>query len=262
MNEKPRPDSMLAQAAIALGLLFCIAGIAHTTVINARSASAQARRPVDSDQPEPLLCRPAGQGPFATVIWNHGLVSDRSTFTNAQRGWKNICEALAAEGYLGYIPIRRFVVNLGPADLGREADELAKVVSRVIAMPGVDRAKVALMGHSRGGTLALMVAVRRKDLAAVVLTAPAHIPPRFLGDTLERVRSMQGPVLLMVENGDELGGLAAVGDIDAELKRRKNDDHRTIRYDRGGGHFLFIKKDYWWDDFTAFLDEKLRKPEH
>ena len=48
--------------------------------------------------------------------------------------------------------------------------------------------------------------------------------------------------------------------IDAELKRRKKDDHRTIRYDRGGGHFLFIKKDYWWDDFAAFLDEKLRKP--
>ena len=225
-----------------------------------RSASAQAPAAADADHPEPLLCKPAGQGPFAVVIWNHGLVTDRATFANAQRGWKNMCEALAAEGYLAYVPIRRFVANLGPAELGGEADELARVVGRVIAMPDVDRARVVLMGHSRGGTLALMVAVRRKDLAAVVLTAPARIPPRFLGGTLERVRSMQSPVLLMVENGDELGSLAAVRDIDTELRRRKNDDHRTIRYDRGGGHFLFIKKDYWWDDLKTFLEEKLRKP--
>src|SRR5438128_2674740 len=99
----------------------------------------------------------------------------------------------------------------------------------------IDALAVLRPGIKTAAGLALMVAVRRKDLAAVVLTAPARIPPRFLGDTLERVRSMQSPVLLMVENGDELGGLAAVQDIDGELGRRKRDDHRTIRYDRGGG---------------------------
>jgi len=249
--------SVLAVLRHGLSAVACLAFIVAFSFVD-RSASAQAPGAVNSDQPEPLLCRPAGQGPFATVIWNHGLVSDRSTFTNAQRGWRNMCEAFAADGYLAYIPIRRFIANLGPADVRREADDLAQVVSRVIEMPGIDRARVVLMGHSRGATLALMVAVRRKDLAAVVLTAPARIPPRFLGDTMVRVRSMQSPVLLMVENGDELGGLAAVQDIDTELKRRRNDDHRTIRYDRGGGHFLFVRKDYWWDDFKTFLDEKLK----
>jgi dienelactone hydrolase len=136
-----------------------------------------------------------------------------------------------------------------------EADEISKAVNTVIAMPDVDRARVAIMGHSRGATLALMVAVKRRDLAAVILTAPAPIPPKFMGDTIDRVRSMPAPVLLMVENGDELGGLEATRDIDDRLKRRSKDDHRTIRYDRGGGHFLFIKKDYWWDDLRAFLDE-------
>jgi hypothetical protein len=33
----------------------------------------------------------------------------------------------------------------------------------------------------------------------------------------------------------------------------------TIRYDRGGGHFLFVRKDYWWDDLKTFLDERLKK---
>jgi dienelactone hydrolase len=171
-----------------------------------------------------------------------------------------MCEALAAEGFLAYVPIRPFVASLGPAQIAGEADDLAKVVNRVIAMPDIDRQRVALMGHSRGATLALMVAVKRKDVAAVVLTAPARIPPRFLGDTFDRMRSLAIPVLLMVESGDELGGLDAVQDIDAELKRRKQDDHRTIRYDRGGGHFLFVRKDYWWDDLKTFLQEKLSRP--
>lgn len=218
-------------------------------------------QPANPDRPEPLLCKPAGQAPFAVVIWNHGLVRDAATFANAQRGWRNMCDALAAEGYLAYIPIRRFVPNLGPADISREADELSKAVNTAIALPGVDRSKVALMGHSRGATLSLMVAVRRCDLAAVILTAPAPIPAKFLGDTLDRVRTMPGPVLLMVENGDELGALPATLEIDERLKRRSRDDHRLFRYDRGGGHFLFIRKDYWWDDLRMFLDEKLKRPE-
>jgi dienelactone hydrolase len=235
----------------------CLA-IAVALQLSAGMAFAQAG---DRDRPEPLVCRPTGQAPFAVVIWNHGLVRDAATFANAQRGWRNMCEALAAEGYLAYVPIRRFVRNLGPADIGREADELSKAVNAVVAMPDVDRSRVALMGHSRGATLSLMVAVKRRDLGAVILTAPAPILARFLGDTLDRVRSMSSPVLLMVEKGDELGGLEATRDIDDRLKRRNKDDHRTILYDRGGGHFLFVKKDYWWDDLRTFLDEKLKRPE-
>ena len=234
------------------GLALCLAlGVAGG------AASAQVR---DSDRPEPLACRPAGEGPFAVVIWNHGLVTDRATFSNAQRGWQNICRDLAAEGYLAYVPIRPLVRNLGPTEITREADQLSKTVSGIIAMPDVDRGRVALMGHSRGATLALMLAVRRRDLAALILTAPAPIPARFLDGTMERVRTMATPVLLMVEEGDERGALPAVADIDAELTRRRKDDHRTLRYDRGGGHFLFIRKDYWWDDLRAFLHEKLKRP--
>src|SRR5262245_9018487 len=174
----------------------------------------------DPDRPEPMVCRPAGPGPFAAVIWNHGLIRDPATFAGAQRGWRNMCEALAAEGYLAYVPIRPFVRDLGPADISREADDLSKAVARVFAIPDVHRTKVVLMGHSRGATLALMEAVKRRDLAAVVLTAPAPIPSRFLGNTMDRVRSMPCPALLMVENSDELGGLAATLEIDERLKRR------------------------------------------
>jgi hypothetical protein len=63
------------------------------------------------------------------------------------------------------------------------------------------------------------------------------------------------------ENSDELGGLEATREIDDRLKRRSKDDHHTIRYDRGGGHFLFVKKDYWWDDLKTFLNEKLKRLE-
>ena len=37
----------------------------------------------------------------------------------------------------------------------------------------------------------------------------------------------------------------------------KGKEARTIRYNRGGGHYLFIRVDYWWCDLRTFLLEKL-----
>jgi len=137
-----RAQDFIRSRAVMRHALNAVACLALVVALHfaATSASAQASRATDSDHPEPLVCRPAGQGPFAVVIWNHGLVGDRSTFTNAQRGWKNLCEAFAADGYLAYIPIRPFGATLGPAEIVREAAELGKVVPRVIAMPDADAA--------------------------------------------------------------------------------------------------------------------------
>jgi hypothetical protein len=54
----------------------------------------------------------------------------------------------------------------------------------------------------------------------------------------------------------EEGGVAAVTALDRALHERDK-DVRTIVYNGGGGHFLFSRVDYWWDDLVAFLREKL-----
>jgi dienelactone hydrolase len=166
-----------------------------------------------------------------------------------------MCEALASEGVLAFIPIREIERGLRPSDIPYNQAELSRVVDSVKALPDVDPSRVALMGHSRGGLLTLMVGLERKDLKALIITAPADIRPYF-SQSVARLSRVNVPVLLLVEEGDEMGSLGAVNVLDQAL-RNQGKEARTIRYDRGGGHFLFLRKDYWWDDLRAFLREKL-----
>jgi dienelactone hydrolase len=136
-------------------------------------------------------------------------------------------------------------------------------VDYVKSLPEVDANRVALMGHSRGGLLTLMAALERKYLKALVIAAPADIPPYFF-QAVSRVASLSTPVLLLVEISDERGALGRANFLDDALRKRGK-EVRTIRYDRGGGHHLFTTKAaafdwYWWHDLTAFLSEKLREP--
>lgn len=102
-----------------------------------------------------------------------------------------------------------------------------------------------------------MVGRERKDLRALIVTAPAGIPPHF-SELVGHVSSINASILLMVEASDEMGSLGAVNALDEALRKQRK-DVRTIRYDRGGGHFLFVGGGdlYWWDDVRAFLKEKL-----
>ncbi|HEY8187310.1 MAG TPA: dienelactone hydrolase family protein [Pyrinomonadaceae bacterium] len=172
-------------------------------------------------------------------------------------GWRDTCKRLAADGFLAFIPIREFPTDRKPPQVPSNKNELSQAVDHVKSLPEVDPSRVTLMGHSRGGLLTLMVGLERKDLKALIITAPASISPYF-SQEVARVPLINAPVLLMVEVSDEMGSLSAVNILDEAL-RNQGKEVRTIRYDRGGGHFLFIRSGdlYWWDDVRAFLREKL-----
>src|SRR5437867_1448600 len=209
-------------------------------------------------EPDALLCRPEGKGLFPAVVYSHGQVANPQMLKQAQEGgWKRTCQRLAADGFLAFVPIREFYSDRKPPQVPSNRDELSELVEHVKSLPDVDPSRVALMGHSRGGLLTLMVAVERKDLKALVITAPADIRPYFSQATA-RVSLINAPVLLMVEVSDEMGSLGAVNVLDEALKKQGK-EVRTIRYDRGGGHFLFVGSGdlYWWDDVRDFLREKL-----
>lgn len=171
-------------------------------------------------------------------------------------GWQRLCEALASEGVLAFIPVREIERGLRPGDILYNQAELSGAVDYVKGLPGVDPSRVALMGHSRGGLLTLMVGLERKDLKALIITAPADVSPYF-SQSIARVSRLSAPVLLLVEEGDERGSLGAVNILDQALRNHRK-EVRTIRYNRGGGHLLFVRVDYWWDDLRAFLREKLQ----
>jgi dienelactone hydrolase len=217
---------------------------------------------VDGEQANAVLCRPEGKGPFPAVVYSHGRATDPQAFERAKSGGLiggPLCRRLAADGFLAFAPTRDFYSRDGPENVPNNLDELLKAVDYVKSMPDVDPSRVAAMGHSRGGLLTLMVGLERKDLKALIITAPAEIRPYF-SRAVARIASLNTPVLLLVEVSDERGRLGAVNVLDDALRKRGK-DVRTIRYDQGGGHYLFSSRTsvewYWWDDLRAFLREKL-----
>lgn len=183
-------------------------------------------------------------------------MTDSGTFERGRTvGWRRLCQALASDGFVVFVPLRDLKRGAGPQNIPRHRAELSRAVDYVKGLEGVDALRVALMGHSRGGLLTLMVGLQRKDLKALVITAPADIPPHF-SQALARVSDVSAPVLLLVEESDEMGSVAAVHALDRALQiHRKR--VRTIRYNRGGGHLLFVRVDYWWNDLRIFLHETL-----
>lgn len=201
------------------------------------------------------FCRPAGKGPFPTVIFNHGLIVDRwGVGGAARRGYnlEGICKALASDGYLAFTPIRQS----GERNIPAHKEEVSRAIDTIKSLPDVDASRIALMGFSRGGLLTLMVGVERSDLRVLLILAPA---PGGKGDFAKAVTAvplLRAPVLLMVEAGDSSDILENFNMLDQAL-RAHGKEVRSILYKRGGGHQLFYDVGYYWDDVRAFLREKL-----
>ncbi|MBI4488494.1 MAG: dienelactone hydrolase family protein [Deltaproteobacteria bacterium] len=201
-----------------------------------------------------LVCIPEGKGPFPAVVYNHGIIVDNVGYQRAaQRGYNlnGICQALAADGFLAFAPLRKS----GKGDIPRHKQEVLQALDYVKRLPEADPSRIALMGFSRGGLLTLMVGVERKDLKALLVLAPAPGEGHF-AETVKHTASINAPVLLLVEAGDDAQILENFDMLERALKSLRK-ELRSIRYTRGGGHQLFWNVGYYWDDVRAFLREKL-----
>ncbi len=207
-----------------------------------------------------LVCAPKGPPPFAAVVFNHGSIVDMMGWPGAtQRGYRldRVCEALAAEGYYIFAPIRENSARgRGFQDYEDGYREIVlQAIDHVKALPEVDRSRVALAGFSMGGLVSFKVALERSDLRAVALLAPAS-GRGLLGEAAKSADRISAPVLVMVEQSDGAPILRGVGFLEQALGSRGK-LLRLVRYDRGGGHELFYDVGYWWDDLKAFLHEHL-----
>ncbi|MBI2357525.1 MAG: dienelactone hydrolase family protein [Deltaproteobacteria bacterium] len=201
------------------------------------------------------FCRPAGKGPFPTVIYNHGLIVDRWGIGGAARRGYNlegICNTLASDGYLTFTPIRQS----GEGNIPGHKEEVSHAIDYIRTLPDVDPFRIALMGFSRGGLLTLMVGVGRSDLKALAILAPAPGGRGDFAKAVTLVPSLSAPVLLMVEASDGSDILENFNMLDQALRERGK-EARSILYDRGGGHQLFYDVGYYWNDIRAFLRDKL-----
>ena len=223
-------------------------------------ASMMVRYRVGATEGQAMLCRPEGKGPFPVVVYNHGLIVDNAGYQRAaKQGYDlaGICQALAADGFLAFAPIR----TSGTRNIPSHKEEVMHAVDHAKGLADGDPSRLALMGFSRGGLLTLMAGVERSDLKALLILAPAPGGKADFEKAVERVASISAPVLLLAEAGDEGDILRNFHMLDQALKAQRK-DLRSVLHSRGGGHRLFYEVGYYWDDVRKFLREKLGAPKH
>jgi len=150
-----------------------------------------------------LLWRPPGRGPFPAILFNHG--SGRTPEELQRRGpYETEAQALgpvfARHGYVFLFPFRQGIglssdEGAGAIDLmaaefaahgqegrnalqlrlleGREMNAARAALSFLRGLPDVDARRVAIVGHSFGGSLSILQAARETDLRALVVFSAA-----------------------------------------------------------------------------------------
>jgi carboxymethylenebutenolidase len=153
------------------------------------------------------IARPAGRGPFPTVIVLHGT-------HGFAREYVQLGRRLAKRGVLAVVPCwfsggggagSRFVTPIpcsGPPAISAAASPTAQktvkaLIAEVRALPDVRGDAIALFGHSLGGGTALNYAFGTGDIAAAVLDSAG-----YTDEQVARVARLNVPILILHGTGD------------------------------------------------------------
>ena len=237
-----------------------------------------------------LLWRPEGRGPFPAVLFNHGsgpaanpLLPERVALgpVFARHGYvflylfRRGSGLSANEGANSYDVMRQAFASKGQDAKNQvqirllENDDLSDAVAALAFLrerPEVDARRVALAGHSFGGSLTLILAERDTAVrAAVVFGAAAGSwpsSPPLQARLLAAVGHTRAPVFFIHAANDlsVAPGKALAGEM-----QRLGKPHRLEIYPASGrtpeeGHD-FVHRDVrvWERDVFGFLDERMRR---
>ncbi len=243
-----------------------------------------------------LLWRPKGRGPFPAILLNHGSGRTRADLEQLgpyERQADILGPLFARHGYVFLFLFRRGVgpstdqganavdlMNRESAAHGQEARntlqlrllenrEMSDALSGLAflrALPGVDARSVAVIGHSFGGSLTLLMAEREPSLRAVVIFSGVGYSwdrsPELRARLLTAVERIRAPLFFIHAANDY--SVAPGQALDARLQQLGR-PHRLKIYAPIGrtpddGHaFPFLGVNIWEPDVFAFLDEYMRK---
>jgi dienelactone hydrolase len=235
-----------------------------------------------------LLWKPEGSGPFPAVLFNHGSYSTRDPIKPQDPA--ALGPLFARHGYVFLFLYRRGIglsADQGPADgdlmaralathgpPGRnevqldllENEEMREAQAGLAflrALPEVEAGRVAVAGHSFGGSLSLLLAARDSGVRAVVVFSGSArswgLSPELRARLLSAVGHI-GPVLFIHPANDystEPGKALA-----AEMQRLGRPHRLKIyppygRTAREGHNFLYASVATWEPDVFAFLNQEL-----
>lgn len=228
-----------------------------------------------------LVFRPAGAGPFPGIA-----IGQEATGPN--EFIRRVGATLAHLGYAAIVPdyyhgegppdpeayddIETLMAYMAELDFRRAAFDLVAGLDHLGALPAVDGRRLAVWGYCTGGTIALLAAALRSDLAATVLFYPSQ--PRFqtLGPktpvhALDALWSVLSSVLLLVGEQDPVWP----PDLVEEMQRRLEEWQVPLAVERyaDAGHafcspsptfFHRAASEAGWRAAVAFLEDQLGSP--
>jgi carboxymethylenebutenolidase len=276
------PLALALTAAIAWGQT---PGGPETVIVHSGSATLHG-----------MLWRPKGHGPFPGVLLNHGSGRTREDLQRLGPYERNAALLGPVFARHGYVFLYLFRRGVGPsADQGanavdlmnnesaahgqeaRNALQLQLLETREMgdalsgleflrALPYVDARNVAVVGHSFGGSLTVLLAEREPNLRAVVVFSGAGYSfdrsPELRARLLAAIDHVAAPVFFIHAENDYSLSFGKVLDARREQIGRP---HRLRIYPPIGhtvddGHdFLHLGVKIWESDVFAFLDGNMRK---
>jgi dienelactone hydrolase len=238
--------------------------------------------------------RPAGDGPFPAVLINHGSGRTRDDLQRLgpyEQQSETLGPVFARHGYLCVFLFRR---GVGPStDQGenavdamnregaahgqrarnalqmnllekREMDDARAALAFVRRLRGVDARRVAIVGHSFGGSLSVLMTEREPALRAAVVFSTAGYSwdrsPELRERLLDAARRTSVPLFFIHAENDYSTNSGKA--LDAELARLGK-SHRLRIYPAVGrtaddGHDFPLNSVATWEpDVFAFLDSSI-----
>ena len=247
----------------------------------------------DSIQLSALVFRPGGKGPFPAVFFNHGrsiTLNERKTKTSqatilgqlfAKRGYVFFAFFRRGEGlsfdkgiHIGeLLDKERETKGVEAANLlqvqlqvTRELDDAVRAMTVLKTIPGVDTSRVGVVGHSFGGSLALLFAARDTAIKATVDFAGgagSWDNNSLLRNTLiAAVNQLTCPVLFVFASNDYSVEPGRV--LDAELERAGKVHQLNILPSFGksaaqGHDIIYSAGEKWSPVVFQFLDQHMKR---
>jgi dienelactone hydrolase len=238
---------------------------------------------------EAYFYRPAGNGPFPFVVYNHGSALPGQERVERPVGF--IGGLLQLAGYAVLVPERRgygksegatFAEEVGSdrgsrfvARLAAEADDLLAAAEHVTRDPSfrVDPLRRALMGWSFGGIVTTLAVSGRSDYRAAIIQAPGSLTwdqsPQLRAALSSAAHKIVIPIQCLVAENDATTDSArticgAAKGAPAELKVYPPfTPTGPIREGVAPGHALFGPQgvSVWKGDVLAFLARHLQPPQ-
>jgi dienelactone hydrolase len=240
--------------------------------------------------------RPVGRGPFPAILVNHGSGRTREQLERLgpyEGQSETVGPVFARHGYVCVFLFRR---GVGPSTgqgesavdamdrefaahgesarnalqmellEGRELADARAALAFVRRLPDVDARRVAIVGHSFGGSLSVLVAEREPTLRAAVLFSTAGYSwdhsPELRARLLDAARRTVIPFFFLHAENDysTKSGKA----LDAELgklgKRHRLKIYPPVGRTPDDGHDFPLNSVATWEpDVFAFLDPYMRK---